>query len=132
MKYLALVPGLFLILISLNSCCSTCSTGKRFGVAGCEKQYIEVTETEWIEEQAYIDAGPKGGAPTPVMVKRPVQKTVKKKVRCNDCGSWFCPTKGCCDTVGTSVLRRATVQGGSGEPHMGMIPTMKVLAPDIQ
>lgn len=27
-------------------------------------------------------------------------------------------------------LPRSTVQGGTGEPHMGQIPTMKVLAPD--
>ena len=131
MKLLALLPGLFLVLISLNSCCSSCSSGGRFGVAGCEKDYIEVTETEWVEETTYVDYGAKGGQPTPVTTRRPVQKTVQKKVRCTSCGSWFCPDNGCCDTVGTSVLRRATVQGGTGEPHMGQIPTMKVLAPDV-
>ena len=132
MKFLALLPGLFLILITLNSCCSSCSSGGRFGVAGCEKDHIEVTETEWVEETAYVDSGVKGGAPTPVTTKRPVQKRVLKKVRCTSCGSWFCPGGGCCDTVSTAVLRRATVQGGSGEPHMGQIPTMKVLAPPVQ
>ncbi|MEJ6634587.1 MAG: hypothetical protein QNL77_02625 [Akkermansiaceae bacterium] len=31
-------------------------------------------------------------------------------------------------TVGKSVLRLATAQNGTGEPHIGTIPTMKILA----
>jgi len=129
MKYFALFSGLALVLVTLNSCCFGCARSKRVGVAGCEKEYVEVTETEWVEQEAYLDPGPKGGQVIPTTVKRPVQKTVKKRVRCSDCGSFYCSKGGCCDIVSTSVLRRATVQGGSGEPHMGMIPTMKVLAP---
>ncbi|MDB0056340.1 hypothetical protein OAK89_01680 [Akkermansiaceae bacterium] len=34
----------------------------------------------------------------------------------------------CCGTVGKSVLRRATAQNGTGELHIGTIPTMKILA----
>ena len=131
MKKIALLPGLLLIAFTLTSCCITCTKGKRFGVDGCDDNYIEVEETEWVEEEVYVDAGPKGGKGGPVTVKRPVTKTVKKKVKCNDCGSWFCPQPDCCDTVSSQVLRRATAQGASGEPHIGQIPTMKVLAPDV-
>ena len=35
---------------------------------------------------------------------------------------------GCCANEKT-VLERATAQGGTGETHIGTIPTMKVLAP---
>jgi hypothetical protein len=34
----------------------------------------------------------------------------------------------CCGTVSPAVLKRATAQNGTGEPHIGTIPTMKVLA----
>ncbi|GEM_PF-873207 len=129
MKHLAVLVGLALVIPALNSCCIGCARGERFDVAGCEREQIEVTKTEWVEEVVYVDPGPKGGPPTPMTVRRPVQKTVKQKVQCNECGSWFCAGSDCCDTVSTAVLRRATVQGASGEPHMGQIPTMKVLAP---
>lgn len=130
MKKFAFVPGLVLLTFVLSSCCWNCAKGKRFGVAGCEKEYVEVEETEWIEEQVYADYGPKGGKAGPVTVKRPLVKTVRKPVHCGSCGSWYCAKPGCCDTVSTAVLRRATAQGASGEPHIGQIPTMKVLAPD--
>ena len=50
-------------------------------------------------------------------------------VKCTNCGSWFSAAPACCDITSTAVLRRATAQGGSGEPHIGQIITMKVLAP---
>ena len=45
------------------------------------------------------------------------------------CGSFYCASPGCCDTVSREVLKRATAQGGTGEPHLGQIPTMEILAP---
>ena len=63
-----------------------------------------------------------------------VEYQAPKKVRrqsCTKCLSTFCPKPGCCGTVGKNVLSRATMQGGSGEPHLGLIPTMKTLAPEL-
>ena len=77
-------------------------------------------------EELVVAKGGKGGT---VKVRRPVVKTVKKPVKCTSCGSWYCPDPACCDTVSNQVLRRATAQGASGEPHIGLIPTMKELAP---
>lgn len=57
----------------------------------------------------------------------PVVKVTKQG--CRKCGSSFCAKPGCCGTVSKAVLARATAQGGSGEPHIGLIPTMKTLAP---
>ncbi|MFC5050807.1 hypothetical protein ACFPK9_09285 [Rubritalea spongiae] len=64
-------------------------------------------------------------APEPVVVK----KQKKEKQSCMKCLSSFCPKPGCCGTVGENVLSRATMQGGTGEPQLGLIPTMKTLAP---
>lgn len=130
MKKLAFVPAILILAFTFSSCCFTCVKGKRFGVAGCEKEYVEYQETEWIEEEVYAEAGAKGGKGGTVTVRRPVVKTVRKSVKCTSCGSWYCADPACCDTVSTAVLRRATAQGGSGEPHLGQIMTMKVLAPE--
>ena len=62
-------------------------------------------------------------------VRHPVVKIKCKRIKCAKCGSWYHPDSGCCGTVGPEVLKRATAQGGTGEPHIGLIPTMKVLAP---
>ena len=130
MKKLAFVPALLFLAFALSSCCLTCVKGKRFGVSCCPKEYVEIEEVEWIEEEVYAEPGAKGGKGGTVKVRRPVVKTVKKPVKCTSCGSWYCADAACCDTVSTQVLRRATAQGGTGEPHIGLIPTMKELAPD--
>lgn len=57
----------------------------------------------------------------------PVAQVAQKS--CGKCGSSFCPKPDCCGVVSKAVLSRATAQGGSGEPHIGLIPTMKTLAP---
>jgi hypothetical protein len=129
MKKLAFLPAILVLAFTLSSCCFTCIKGKHFGVAECEKEYVEYQETEWIEEEVYVDPGPKGGKGGTVTVRRPVVKTVRTEVSCGQCGSWYCADAACCDVVSTAVLRRATAQGGTGEPHLGQIPTMKILAP---
>ncbi|MGJ8672824.1 hypothetical protein [Rubritalea sp.] len=63
--------------------------------------------------------------PAPVVVK----KKKAKKQSCTKCLSSFCPKPDCCGSIGENVLSRATMQGGTGEPQLGLIPTMKTLAP---
>jgi hypothetical protein len=67
----------------------------------------------------------------PVVAEAPPMMVAKKykKQGCTKCTSRYCPKPDCCDTVSKNVISRATMQGGSGEPHIGLIPTMKVLAP---
>ena len=122
--------------INLKKNCSSCSScGKKqtFGHAECEgKRYREVEVTEYVEEQIVIEGkgskGGKGGLTSEtVTVRRPVTKIVREEIPCGDCGSRFCAKPDCCGIVPVSVLSRATAQGGTGEPHVGNIPTMKVL-----
>lgn len=94
--------------------------------------HIEGTKTVTVNHvtSRTYDPGPKGGMPYEVTTSRPVHKEVAYKHTCTKCGSWYCPKPQCCDIVSKSVLARATAQGGTGEPHIGLIPTMKTLAPD--
>ena len=129
MKYIAFIPGIFFLLVSLNSCCNLSMSGKGSSSSGCPEGYYEEQTTEWVEEEVYVDTGAKGGKAGTTTVRRPVVKTDCKKIKCTKCGSWFNPRSDCCDIVSRAVLKRATAQGGTGEPHIGLIPTMKVLAP---
>ena len=130
MKQIALIPGLLFLALVLNSCCacSSCGGKNRIGFSPCEKDTVETEVTEWVEEEVYVDYGGKGGKGGTTTVRTPVVKTILQDVECSDCGSWYCPGEGCCGTISTRVLKRATAQGASGEPHIGQIATMKVLA----
>ena len=146
MKNFALIVISLVSALVFTSCCGTsfslcgknvkaknchdCGSKQTFPHQGCEKKrYVEKQVTEYVEEQVVVEGkGSKGGITTEtITVRRPVVKTVREEVTCGDCGSKFCPDPDCCGIVPKSVLSRATVQGGTGEPHVGNIPTMKVL-----
>lgn len=75
-----------------------------------------------------VDPGPKGGQPYEVEEKVAYTETVKVKADCGKCGSSYCPKSKCCDILSDAVLKRVTAQNGTGEPHIGLVPTMQVLA----
>jgi len=118
MKKLAFIPAILFLPLFFSSCGLSCN--------GCSKKYVEIEEVEWIEEEVFAE-GDKGGT---TKVRRPVVKTIRKAVRCSSCGSWYSDDSECCGIVSSQVLRRATTQGASGEPPVGLIPTMKELAPE--
>ncbi len=113
MKNALKLLALALFSAAFSSCCGL---GSCPGVIEGEKR---ITTYETVPSH-----GAKGG----VDVQVPVVTTEKVKHKCTKCGSSFCP-KNCCGIISKNVLARATTQGGSGEPHIGLIPTMKVLAP---
>lgn len=96
-----------LFAVLFTSCCNFREVGSITG----EKKTLVTEQT-----------GAKGGMHT-------FEKTVKVEHLCTDCGSTFCPKPECCGIINRSVLSRATGQSGTGEPHIGLIPTMKTLAP---
>ncbi len=123
MKKLAFIPAILGLALIFSSCGLSCN--------GCsKKKYVEIEQVEWIEEEVIADPGPKGGTGETVKVRRPVVKTVRMAVRCTPGSSVYCPDTDCGGTVSSQILRRATSQGASGEPHLGLIPTMKELAPE--
>jgi hypothetical protein len=144
MKHFALlVTSLFAALVFSSCCgspfsscggdnvatksCADCGKPQAFPHVGCENdRFVEKEITQYVEEQVVVEGKGGMGAET-ITVRRPVTRTVREAVPCGDCGSKFCATPDCCGIVPVSVLSRATVQGSTGEPHVGLIPTMKVL-----
>ena len=82
------------------------------------------------QNQGYTQRTVYGPKTSYVVTERvPVTTTETVTQTCTKCGSSYCPKPQCCGIVSKSVLARATAQGGTGEPQIGLIPTMKILAP---
>jgi len=131
MKKIAQLVGLGLFAFFLSSCGfgGCCAPGKIVRV-GCENRPLQEKQvTRYKMVTRTVDPGPKGGQPYEVTERVAFTETIKVKAPCGICGSIYDPSPGCCGTVSPAVLKRATAQGGTGEPHIGTIPTMKVLAP---
>ena len=132
MKNLLLLVSLVAVSLGFSSCCSM------FGAGTCnyrtETYQKKTCGYDIVTEQVYTGGDAKsgkGGMVETVEKKVPRYKTVTKKVRvsCGSCVRFYCPKKDCCGTTSDSFLKMVSLQGGSGSPHMGLVPTMKTLAP---
>lgn len=132
MKNLAL---LFLAAISLglSSCCSMFGLSNQSAGHRTETRQVKTCKYDIVTEEIYTPSSAKGGMGTTQTIEKkvPRYKTVTKKTRvsCGACVRFYCPKKDCCGTTSESTRRMATVQSATGSPHMGLIPTMKPLAP---
>jgi hypothetical protein len=134
MKNLALLLSLAAISLGFSSCCSMFGIGD--GTAGyrTETKQVKTCRYDIVTEEVYTPGsakGGKGGMTQTIEKKVPRYKTVTKKtrIRCGSCTRFFCPKKDCCGTTSESTMKMATAQGATGSPHIGLIPTMKSLAP---
>lgn len=134
MKKIFLLFALGAIAAVMSSCCSLplagCGKLDTIAIGGCENDtYVSQKVVKYKTVTRLVDPGTKGGVPYEITEEVPYEETVRVKARdCGPCGSTYCPTPGKCDVISRAVLRRATAQGGTGEPHIGLIPTMKILA----
>ena len=125
MKNLLLILPLIALSLGLSSCCSM------FGIKGWTAGYTEETYQrklcgyDTVREEVVVDS--KSGLTEVKETKVPRYKTVTKRVRikCGPCVRLYCLNEGCCGSDTTQARRMATVQGGTGSPHVGLIPTMK-------
>ena len=134
MKNLALLLSLAAVSLGLSSCCSMFGIGSQSAGYRTETKQVKTCKYDIVTEEVYTPGSAKsgkGGMTQTIEKKVPRYKTVTKKVRvsCGPCVRFFCPKKDCCGTTSESTRRMATVQTATGSPHMGLIPTMKPLAP---
>lgn len=114
-------------LIALTLCglafASCCGIDNNYS---CGSKTVEKTITTYKEEVHTVRPGGKGAMPYTKIVRVPTTTTVNVKEKCV-CTDKFCPKPDCCGRVSNEVVKRATIQGGTGEPHLGLIPTMRQL-----
>jgi hypothetical protein len=129
MKKLLTLLSLVAITLGFSSCCSM------FGRSGSTAGYR--TETKQVKTCHYdvvtetIPSDSKGGMAQTIEKKVPRYKTVTKKIRvpCERRTHFYCPKKDCNGTTSAKALTMVSAQGPTGSPSIGLMPTMKKLAP---
>ena len=134
MKNLALLLSLAAISLGFSSCCSMFGITSQGTGYRTETRQVKTCGYDIVTEEVFTPGSAKsgkGGMVQTIEKKVPRYKTVTKKVRisCGPCVRFYCPQKDFCCTTSESTMRMATTQGGVGSPHIGLIPTMKPLAP---
>ncbi len=134
MKNLVLLATLIAVSLGFSSCC------KMFGVTSqgagyrTETRQVKTCHYDVVTKEVMVPGDSKsgkGGMVQTVEERVPRYKTVTKKVRipCGQCTRYYCPKKDCCGTTSQSTIVMASAQGSVGSPNIGLIPTMKKIAP---
>ena len=133
MKNLALILSLAAVSLGFSSCCSMFGTGTQ-SMYHKETRQVKACGYDIVYEQVVTPGDAKsgkGGLVQTVEKRVPRYKTVTKWVResCGPCVRFYCPKKDCCGTTSESTRVLASAQGSVGSPNIGLIPTMKPIAP---
>ncbi len=132
MKKLLSLLALLSLSLGFSSCCSMFGTKAKVAGYITETRTVATGEFEIVSEEVFVaDPSGKGGMTQTVQKKVPRYETItyQARVPCPDCTRYYCPEKDCCGTSSEAFLKMATAQGPTGSPHIGLVPTMKVLAP---
>jgi hypothetical protein len=133
MKNLVLSVSAAAVALGFSSCCSMFSLTSQHGNYRTETRQVKTCHYDTITEQVVTRASSKGGMDTVETIEKkvPRYKTVTRKVRVSggSCTRYYCPKSDACGTTSESVRLMASAQGPVGSPNIGLIPTMKPLAP---
>jgi len=133
MKKLALLLTIAAISLGFSSCCSMFGRPSGPGYR-TETRQVRACGYTYATEQVVTPGDAKSGEVGMVQTiekKVPRYKMVTKKIRnkCTRCVRYYCPKKECCGTTSQSTLVISSAQGSVGSPNIGLIPTMKKIAP---
>ena len=133
MKKLALLVSVAAVSLSFSSCCSMFGLNDQHGHYRTETRQVKTCKYDIVTEQIVTPATSKGGMDTVEVIEKkvPRYKTVTKKVRVSggSCARYYCPTKSACGTTSEATRQLSSAQGSGGSPNIGLIPSMKPIAP---
>lgn len=127
MKNLFSLLSLSAMALGFSSCCIFSGQSAEYRT---ETRQVKTCYYDTVTEQ--IMPTEKGGMVQTIEKKVPRYKTVTKKVRvasAGPCTRYYCAGKGPCGSTSQKTIKMASTQGSSGSPNLGLIPTMKPLAP---
>jgi hypothetical protein len=130
MKKLLRPVLLVALAFGFSSCCSMFGITSQAGHYRTETRQVKTCRYDTVTEE--IHTGGKDGMIQTIEKKVPRYKTVTRRVRVAGSGACvrlYCPGKDRCGTTSQSTLNMVTAQPATGSPHIGLIPTMKPLAP---
>jgi hypothetical protein len=125
MKKLLLLASAAVVSFGLSSCC--CMFG---GLAKTQyrTETVRACGHDTVSREVRVGDS-KSGLTQTVTTRVPRYKKEKHAVYCHNCTHYYCPDKACCGANGEGLYRIASAQGSVGSPNLGLIPTMKQLAP---
>lgn len=134
MKNLLMLVSLVAVSLGFSSCCSMFGSSSQNAGYRTETRQVKTCGYDIITEEVVIPGDAKsgkGGMVKTIEKKVPHYKTVTKKVKisCGKCVRLYCPKKDCCGTTSEQTIVMASAQGPVGSPGVGLIPTMRKLAP---
>lgn len=127
MKNLILATGAACAALALSSCCCLFAGG---GNSYKTQERVRCCGYDVVTKEVPVAAkGAKGGMLTETVTTRvPRYKMVTKSHRVKCLRTYYIGS-GPCDTTSEKITKMATSQGSTGSPHIGLVPTMKPLAP---
>ncbi|MBN8459542.1 MAG: hypothetical protein J0M04_17065 [Verrucomicrobia bacterium] len=135
MKNLLMLVSVVAVSLGFSSCCSMFGTfGANTAGYRTETKQVKTCGYDIVTEEVVTPGDAKsgkGGMVQTIEKKVPRYKTVTKKVRipCGQCARLYCPKKDCCGSTSQAVINMSSAQGPVGSPHIGLVPTMKKIAP---
>ena len=134
MKNLLTLVSVVAVSLGFSSCCTMFGLSSHSAGYRTETKQVKTCGYDIVTEEVGVPGDSKsgkGGMVQTIEKKVPRYKTVTKKVRigCGSCVRFYCPKKDCCGTTSDSIRVMATDQSATGSPHIGLIPTMKPIAP---
>ena len=132
MKNLLLCASLVAVSLGFSSCCSDYGFTKQFAGYRTETRQVKTCHYDTVTKEVVVPGQDgKGGMVQTIEEKVPRYKTVTKRVGIKRvaCTHYYCPEKSACGTTAESTLKLASAQGSVGSPNLGLIPTMKPIAP---
>ena len=134
MKNLLMLGALLAVSLGFSSCCSMFGMPANNTGYRTETRQVKTCEYDIVTKKvrfAGSSKSAKGGMVETVEERVPRYRTVTKKIAipCPPCTRYYCPKKDCCGTTSKETMNLASAQGSVGSPNIGLIPTMKPLAP---
>jgi hypothetical protein len=124
MKNLFLCSLLAVTALGLSSCCCLFGSNNRY-----KSKETVLAGYKTVTKEVQVSTGAKGGIETRTVTEKvPVYKERTKSHRVA-CVRSYCPRAGACGTTSENIMKMSSSQGATGSPHIGLVPTMKPLAP---
>jgi hypothetical protein len=134
MKNLFLLASLAAVSLGFSSCCSMFGYSDQYAGYRTETRQVKTCKYDIVTEEVMTPGDSKsgkGGMMQTIEKRVPRYKTVTKQVgiKRQPCVRHYCAKKDACGTTSESTRQMASAQGSVGSPNIGLIPTMKPIAP---
>ena len=130
MKNLLLLASLVGVSLGFSSCCDMFGYTNQYAGYRTETRQVKTCYYDTVTKEVRVGDGKDGMVQT-VEEKVPRYKTVTKRVgiKRTPCVRHYCAKKDACGTTSEETRQMASAQGSVGSPNIGLIPTMKPIAP---